>query len=100
MSLPSRILFYDIYDNEVGSLFCNCGWFVDPRSLFRCFDDPFDREEDAEKFIFLLKNSYSLSLYDHTFFSEMILDYVKSEKPQREEFIKMFQEFYAKSIYQ
>lgn len=98
MSLPSKIIFYDIYDNRVGYVFCNCGWWVDTRSLFGCFDDQFDREEDAEKFIYFLKNSHSLELYDFTFFSEMILDYVKSERPQREELIKIFGEIYDKSV--
>ncbi|UTS52153.1 hypothetical protein [Synechococcus phage BUCT-ZZ01] len=93
MSLPSAISFYDLYDEKVGTLFCNCGWYVSVDALFRCFEDPFF-DDNGDEFIKLLKNSYSLELYDFTFFSEMILDYVKLVKQDREIFVKKMDNYY------
>lgn len=68
MSLPSRAMFYNIYDELIGSSFINVGWCITSRSVLGVIRENFPKK------VFDDPRIHYVEMYDYTFPMDMICD--------------------------
>lgn len=69
MSLPTRMVMYNIYGEKQGDCFANAGWWVDENGLYRILVTNFPTV------VFDKPNVAYVGVYGFTFFIEMLYDF-------------------------